>query len=575
MGWITDYPDPYNILHNLFVFFNTSTLGWENITYNNLLGSSRSEQDPAQRLLFLQQAEEIMVETDVAVLPIYHFKSLSLVQPEIYPAPVPLGSQYLDLWGPCFTLSMNVSPVNGGVVNANPAPNCNGGTQYSYGTPVELTAAPNASFTFGSWSGDVSGSSNPTSITMDEDKTVTATFIGQVPGAFTKTSPADGFIGSSTTRTLIWSTSNGRTSYEYCLDTINDDACSTEWISTGGNRSVTITGLNPNATYYWQVRALNSAGMTYADGAETAYWSFVVSNPPGAFTKSTPSNGSAANPTTRTLIWNASANRTSYEYCLDTTNDNACTTEWISTGGTRSVTVSGLAMSTTYYWQVRAINSAGTTYADGTPKAYWSFTTIGVPGGFNKLTPINGATNSAINRTLIWSASAGRTNYEYCLDTTNDNACTTEWISTGTARSVALTNLAMGTTYYWQVRAINSYGTTYAQGSETIYWKFTTISPPGAFNKTTPANGTLNSPTTRSLIWSASANRTSYEYCLDTVDDGVCNTNWVSTAGNRNITISGLNPATTYYWQVRAINSYGTTYANGDETNYWRFTTAP
>jgi hypothetical protein len=36
-----------------------------------------------------------------------------------------------------------------------------------------------------------------------------------------------------------------------------------------------------------------------------------------------------------------------------------------------------------------------------------------------------------------------------------------------------------------------------------------------------------------------------------------------------------LNPATTYYWQVRAINSYGTTYANGDETNYWRFTTAP
>jgi ABC-type oligopeptide transport system substrate-binding subunit/ABC-type branched-subunit amino acid transport system substrate-binding protein len=574
LSWLTDYPDPYNILKDLPSYAFLAP-GWENASYDALLGQSEMELDPAQRLLDLQAAERILVEDDAAVVPLFHWQSLNLIRPDIHPAPIPLFVQYLDLWGPCFTLTTNVSPLGGGTVNADPAPNCNGGTQYTYGTLVELTAAPNASFTFGAWSGDVSGSLNPVSVTMDGNKAATATFNGQVPGPFTKTSPANGFSGPATTRTLIWSTSAGRMSYEYCLDTTNDNACSTSWISTGGTRSVTVSGLNPNATYYWQVRALNSYGTTYADGTETNYWTFLVSNPPGAFTKTTPANGTTGSATTRTLIWNASTYRVSYEYCLDTTNDNACTTSWVSTGGTRSVTVSGLQNGTTYYWQVRAINSAGTTYADGTPKAYWSFTTAGPPGGFNKLTPINGTTNSATNRTLIWSASSGRTSYEYCIDTTNDNACSTEWVSTGGNRSVALTDLAMGTTYYWQVRAINSYGTTYAQDSETSYWKFTTVSPPGAFTKTTPANGTLNSPTTRSLIWSASTNRTSYEYCLDTVDDGVCNTNWVSTAGNRNITISGLNPATTYYWQVRAINSYGTTYANGDETNYWRFTTAP
>jgi hypothetical protein len=81
---------------------------------------------------------------------------------------------------------------------------------------------------------------------------------------------------------------------------------------------------------------------------------------------------------------------------------------------------------------------------------------------------------------LIWSVSNGVTRYEYCLDTTDDNACTTEWVSTNGARSVTVSGLSLSTSYYWQVRAINSFGTTYADGTETKYWKFTTsrLAPP-------------------------------------------------------------------------------------------------
>jgi hypothetical protein len=231
-------------------------------------------------------------------------------------------------------------------------------------------------------------------------------------------------------------------------------------------------------------------------------------------------------------------------------------------------------MGTTYYWQVKAINNYGTSYANSSETAYWSFKTANAPTAFNKLTPANGVTGSATSRTLIWSASTGQSSYEYCLDTTNDNACTTGWISTGSNRSVSVSSLATGTTYYWQVRAINKYGATYANDSETAYWSFRTVSPPGVFNKLTPANDTTGSSTTRTLIWSTSSGVTSYEYCIDTTNDNTCTTTWINTGGSRSVTVSGLDPATTYYWQVKAINSHGTTYANGAETIYWMFTTS-
>ena len=98
---------------------------------------------------------------------------------------------------------------------------------------------------------------------------------------------------------------------------------------------------------------------------------------PGAFGKSAPSNGAWNRPTALTLSWGASSGATSYEYCVDTSvdtsNDNACAGSWLSTGTTRQAAISGLARSRTYYWQVRALNGAGATVANG--GSWWRFTT--------------------------------------------------------------------------------------------------------------------------------------------------------------------------------------------------------
>jgi len=39
-----------------------------------------------------------------------------------------------------------------------------------------------------------------------------------------------------------------------------------------------------SATYYWQVRAVNAAGVTYADNSGSAYWSFTTSKPQTSLT---------------------------------------------------------------------------------------------------------------------------------------------------------------------------------------------------------------------------------------------------------------------------------------------------
>jgi hypothetical protein len=75
----------------------------------------------------------------------------------------------------CHTLTTVSDPAAGGSVSANPAPNC-GGEMYAAGTMVTLTAEAAAGYAFDEWSSVASSSSNPVTVTMAADMTVTAYF---------------------------------------------------------------------------------------------------------------------------------------------------------------------------------------------------------------------------------------------------------------------------------------------------------------------------------------------------------------------------------------------------------------
>jgi Divergent InlB B-repeat domain len=85
-------------------------------------------------------------------------------------------------WGSIITLTrsgggtpsaytLTVNTVGSGTVTLNPP-----GGSYAPGTQVQLTAVSQSGSTFSGWSGDMTGSTNPTTLTMDANKTVTATF---------------------------------------------------------------------------------------------------------------------------------------------------------------------------------------------------------------------------------------------------------------------------------------------------------------------------------------------------------------------------------------------------------------
>ncbi len=70
---------------------------------------------------------------------------------------------------PPTTFALTTSASAGGTISP-------GSGTYNSGTVVTVTATPNAGFTFSGWSGALSGTTNPTTITMNAAKSVTANF---------------------------------------------------------------------------------------------------------------------------------------------------------------------------------------------------------------------------------------------------------------------------------------------------------------------------------------------------------------------------------------------------------------
>ncbi|HEU4391225.1 MAG TPA: pectinesterase family protein, partial [Blastocatellia bacterium] len=97
---------------------------------------------------------------------------------------------------PIFKLTL--STVGSGTVQTSPP-----GDSFPGGTSVTLTAVPTTGWRFAGWSGNLSGTTNPSTITMDQNKSITATFT-QVPPTIT-TQPVSQTVtaGSNATFTVV------------------------------------------------------------------------------------------------------------------------------------------------------------------------------------------------------------------------------------------------------------------------------------------------------------------------------------------------------------------------------------
>ncbi|PYL00205.1 MAG: hypothetical protein DME19_05920 [Verrucomicrobia bacterium] len=151
--------------------------------------------------------------------------------------------EYLDGTDPTSAASaqprLTIS-ASGGTVGVSPSL-----VQYSYLQAVTLTATPNAGFTFIGWSGDLSASTNPATLTMDRSKTVTALFAVSAPDALPEALDATN---------LSWSTGGDASFFDETLVT-HDGVDAAQSPPLGPNQQswfqTTVNGPGP-LSFWWK-----------------------------------------------------------------------------------------------------------------------------------------------------------------------------------------------------------------------------------------------------------------------------------------------------------------------------------
>jgi uncharacterized protein YmfQ (DUF2313 family) len=271
----------------------------------------------------------------------------------------------------------------------------------------------------------------------------------------------------------------------------------------------TATGLTPDTEYRWSVQAVKG-DLRSAWAAERTFRTLAVGVPTGLAAKDV--TFESAN-----LTWGAVADATGYEVRI---NDG---TPVAVAANVLTHALTGLTPETQYTWTVRSIS--------GEHRSAWAtdnkFTTaalaIDVP---SNLATSDITFNSA---TLTWDAVTGASGYEVRIGGANPVAVTNP--------TYALTGLDPDTEYTWTVRTVA--GTRNSEWADEVTFSTVTLGAPTGL---TAGDVTLDAAT---LTWGAVTGATGYEVRIDN------GTPVPASATIHNLT--GLTPATTYTWTVRAV----------------------
>jgi hypothetical protein len=267
-------------------------------------------------------------------------------------------------WNPsaptCYSLGKASIPAAGGTINVNTAPNC-GAASYSNGTSVAITASPNYGYVFANWSGDASGTSASTSVTMNGSKAVTANF-----GSAAVT-PPNGTTLHSNRPTFDWANYPGAAGYQI---QISKNTGFTQLVidaTLSGAASSTYTppsNLPANSKLYWRYRAKLTTS-TFSTWSPTITL-LTAALPPTAPQLVSPANNALITGLSPLFDWTNStipAGTTFDHYQIQiATNStfasivhNVNITGLANSQDNSAVLTSGL----TYYWRVRAWNATG------------------------------------------------------------------------------------------------------------------------------------------------------------------------------------------------------------------------
>ena len=399
---------------------------------------------------------------------------------------------------------------------------------------------------------------------------VVATPLAALAGPVVTTSPATGLTKTAATVQGIANPNGLATTayFEYGLTTGYGNQTTSQSIGNGTtavNVQAVVSGLQPNTTYHFRIRANNSGGT--ALGEDVGFTT--QADPPLAVTE--PAISLTATGATLAGVVNPNGRITSvrFEYGLTTNFGNTIAAQDLPAGNSNveiMVPVAGLSPNTTYYFRIVATNAGGNGYGDAV-----SFVTA--PPGGTPTTPPSVTTggSSDIATTVatllgIVNSNGGMTNAWFEYGTTSGYGNTSSTLGAGYGGTPvnlsAITGvLQPGTLYHYRMVAENTLGRTYG-----IDATFTTLFLPPAVTTigSAPVSGSTTSVQVNGTVRAHNASTLVYfDYATDGVTFTSVNANPATATGDADTAVSAVLPnllqGITYSYRVRAVSVGGTT----------------
>ncbi|UCC48789.1 MAG: fibronectin type III domain-containing protein [Gemmatimonadota bacterium] len=305
------------------------------------------------------------------------------------------------------------------------------------------------------------------------------------------------------------------------------------------------------AFYIWQTETVLDLPAGAYSGAAPDIGAYEFDSgsgtPPDPPVLVSPADGALDLSLTPTLSWTGDGDNFTVQVATDTEFANIVDEAVVSTTE-YTAAVGALDYSTTYFWRVNASNANGTSDFS----AVWSFTTAAAsapPDPPVLTSPADAATDVPLEAILEWAGTADSFDVEVATDAgfavvvfSDTTVSTTITLPPGT--------LDYETVYYWHVRGHNAYGA----GVYSSVFSFTTVAAPDTEPPSQPQN--LTSPsqtgTTVDLVWDASTDNVGVSH-YNIYRDGEL----VGSESSTNHTAVGLTPATSYDFQVSAVDAAG------------------
>jgi hypothetical protein len=293
------------------------------------------------------------------------------------------------------------------------------------------------------------------------------------------TASANGAISitqNSATLTSSLTSGTGNATYTFLFGTNPGSLTSVNSGSFSGSQSPSflVTGLQPDTTYYYQVRVQNSCASAVNSNSASFRTSPTIVTPPPSCPAPSVTVGSATNVTQNSATLNGYVTPNGYatSYWFQYGNGLTTQTQYLGTGYQNvQAYLTNLNPNTSYSFTLVAQNQCGTTY--GQP--YGNFTTLGNgpvsqnqgPTVITDPATAVGRTSALLNGRVGPNGSQATGWFQYGRTTSLELGTTVSQAMGGGLSLVnyasPLSGLSPNTTYYFRAVGQNAYGTNYGQ----------------------------------------------------------------------------------------------------------------